>query len=172
MIIAVLDACVLYPPSLRDLLMWMATVRIYAPRLTEEIHAEWIRNVLANNLELTLDQLDRTRRLVNQVIPGCVVSGYEKHISTMRLPDPNDRHVLAAAIEAHAEMIVTFNLPDFPDTMLRKYGVRAIHPDNSFAASLTISRNSFCVAFKRTGFRSISRRRMPRSIYRHSLRTV
>ena len=49
---AVLDACVLYPPSLRDLLMWLATTGVYKPRLTEQIHAEWIHSVLADSLHV------------------------------------------------------------------------------------------------------------------------
>lgn len=127
---AVLDACILYPPSLRDLLMWLAATRVYAPRWTEEIHAEWIRNVLANNPEVTPAQLDRTRRLMNQVTPHCLVSGYEARIPALRLPDANDRHVLAAAIETQAPLIVTFNLSDFPQAVLRTYGVQAVHPDD------------------------------------------
>ncbi len=127
--VAVLDANVLYPPSLRDLLMWLASVRIYAPRLTEEIHTEWIRNVLADNPEVTPAQLDRTRCLMNQVTPNCVVSGYEARLPTLSLPDEGDRHVLAAAIEAGASVIVTYNLSDFPDSVLRGYGIQALHPD-------------------------------------------
>jgi hypothetical protein len=67
--VAVLDASVLYPPSLRDLLMRLAVVRAYEPRWTEEIHAEWTRNVLADYPDVTPAQLDRTRRLMNQAIP-------------------------------------------------------------------------------------------------------
>lgn len=63
MIVAVLDACVLYPPSLRDLLLWLARVRVYAPRWTEQVHDEWTRNVLLNHPQLTAAQLDRTRSL-------------------------------------------------------------------------------------------------------------
>lgn len=127
--VAVLDACVLYPPSLRDLLMWLATVEAYAPRMTEAIHAEWIRNVLADKQKVTPTQLDRTRRLMNQVAPNCLVSGYEELIPTLRLPDANDRHVLAAAIKAGAAVIVTFNLSDFPAATLEMYGIEPLHPD-------------------------------------------
>jgi len=56
--IALLDACVLYPPALRDLFMWLATSRAYQPRRTEEIHAEWIRNVLEDRHEVTREQLE------------------------------------------------------------------------------------------------------------------
>jgi predicted nucleic acid-binding protein len=134
MTIAVLDACVLYPPSLRDLLMRIASVGSYEPRLTEEIHDEWTRNVLANNRNIKPTQLDRTRRLMNQVAPNCLVFGYEAHISTFTLPDLDDRHVLAAAIEAKAKWIVTFNLSDFPNAVLQRYNVQAVHPDYFLSA--------------------------------------
>lgn len=126
----VLDACVLYPPSLRDLLMNLAVAGTYAPRWTEEIHAEWIRNVLADKPNVTPAQLQCTRRLMNQTIPESIVSGYEARIPALSLPDANDRHVLAAAIEAQAPIIVTFNLSDFPNAVLRTYGVQAVHPDD------------------------------------------
>ena len=133
--IAVLDACVLYPPSLRDMLMWLASSRVYAPRFTEEIHAEWTRNVLADSREAKPAQIDRTRRLMNQVVPKCLVSGYESRIPNLSLPDADDRHVLAAAIEAGASLVVTYNLADFPAPTLALFGVQPIHPD-AFLISL------------------------------------
>lgn len=133
--IAVLDACVLYPPALRDLLMWLAVVVAYEPRWTEEIHAEWMRNVLKDRPDVTPAQLERTRKLMDQIDPNCLVSGYERHLSALTLPDEDDRHVLAAAIEAGASVIVTFNLSDFPRQALTPYGVRALAPD-AFLESL------------------------------------
>ncbi len=134
MIVAVLDACVLYPPALRDLFMWLAAAMVFQPRWTEEIHDEWIRNVLADNPDLSLAQLVRTRRLMNLINDECLVIGYERHIRALTLPDPNDRHVLAAAIEANASTIVTFNLSDFPESTLRSHQIRATHPDTYLAA--------------------------------------
>lgn len=133
--IAVLDACVIYPPALRDVFMWLAAVAVYEPRWTEEIHAEWIRNVLKDRPDVTPEQLERTRRLMDQVSPKCLVSGYEARIPNLELPDIDDRHVLAAAIEANATVIVTFNLSDFPRSALEPYGVRALAPD-AFLESL------------------------------------
>jgi len=127
--VALLDACVLYPPSLRDLLMWLGTVGAYEPRLTDDIHAEWIRHVLADKPQVTPAQLERTRRLMNQVSPNCLVSGYEARIPLLTLPDADDRHVLAAAIAAQAAVLVTFNLPDFPAALLAPYGIAPLHPD-------------------------------------------
>lgn len=134
MIVVVLDACVLYPPTLRDLFMWLATTIAYQPRWTEHIHSEWMRNVLKNNPEITAAQLARTRLLMDHVSDESLVTGYEKHIPALTLPDPDDRHVLAAAIEAKASVIVTFNLSDFPVSVLKPYGVRAMHPDNYLVA--------------------------------------
>ena len=127
--IALLDANVLYPPALRDLLMWLAVVLAYEPRWTEEIHAEWMRNVLKNRPDVTPAQLARTRRLMDQVNPKCLVSGYEALVPTLTLPDEDDRHVLAAALHAGADVIVTFNLRHFPKKTLAPLGVRPLAPD-------------------------------------------
>lgn len=127
--IAVLDANVLYPPAVRDLLLRLAGGLLYSPRFTDAIHNEWIRNVLRDRPDLTLAQLTRTRELMNRVDPQALVSGYEFRIPTLALPDPHDRHVLAAAIHANAGVIVTFNLRDFPASALSAFGVAAVHPD-------------------------------------------
>ncbi|MGO8674127.1 MAG: PIN domain-containing protein [Capsulimonadaceae bacterium] len=127
--VAVLDACVLYPPALRDLFMWLAVDMVYQPRWTDQIHDEWIRNVKANRPEIPLVQLQRTRQLMDRINDEALVHGYEDRIPHLTLPDPDDRHVLAAAIEAKASFIVTFNLSDFPKAVLIAYGIRAIHPD-------------------------------------------
>jgi len=109
--------------------MWLAVVKAYEPRWTNEIHAEWMRNVLADRPDLTRESLERTRMLMDQVNPKCLVSGYEARIPGLTLPDENDRHVLAAAMEAGASVIVTFNLSDFPRKALNQHGIRALHPD-------------------------------------------
>ncbi|MFT4641948.1 MAG: hypothetical protein ACI8T1_005292 [Verrucomicrobiales bacterium] len=96
--IVVPDACVLYPAGLRRLMMWLAVHNVIRPKWTVEIHDEWMRNVLKDQPDLTRENLERTRRLMDAHAGDCLVSGYEKHISALSLPDPNDRHVLAAAI--------------------------------------------------------------------------
>ena len=126
--IAVLDACVLYPAPLRDLFMWLALGDLFSACWTEEIHREWIRNVLANRPDLRPAQLARTRDLMNSRIRGCLVTGYESLIETITLPDPDDRHVLATAIHAGADLIVTFNLKDFPAAVLQPLSIAASIP--------------------------------------------
>lgn len=127
--IAVLDACVLYPAPLRDLLMHLAVLDVFRARWTEAIHDEWIRNVLANRSDLKPEQLERTRALMNAHTRDALVEDYETLIDEIELPDADDRHVLAAAVKANADLIITFNLRDFPDGELSRYGIKAVHPD-------------------------------------------
>ncbi|WP_324680315.1 PIN domain-containing protein [Hymenobacter sp. GOD-10R] len=127
--VAVLDACVLYPAPLRDLLLNAADFRLYAPKWTARIQDEWTRNLVMNRPELTAEQLQRTAAAMQAAFPEAEVPVYEPLIDSLQLPDPDDRHVLAAAIRAQAEIIVTANLKDFPADVLREYGVEAQHPD-------------------------------------------
>lgn len=128
--------------------MWLAAAIVYQPRWTETIHAEWMRNVLTDNPEIAPAQLERTRQLMDQISEECLVTGYEQHIPTLTLPDPDDRHVLAAAIEARASVIVTFNLSDFPASVLKTHGVRALHPDKYLVALLEEATELFLIAVK------------------------
>ncbi|WP_109483960.1 PIN domain-containing protein [Paraburkholderia sp. C35] len=125
----VYDACVLYPAPLRDFLMWLGMTGQFRARWSAQIHDEWKRNLLINRPDLTAGQLDRTSELMDQAIPGALVSGYEDLIAGLTLPDPSDRHVLAAAIRCNASVIVTFNERDFPDEVLAGFGIEAQHPD-------------------------------------------
>jgi predicted nucleic acid-binding protein len=125
----VYDACVLYPAPLRDLLVQLATARIFRAKWTEQIHDEWIRNLLIKRPDLQAKQLDRVRNLMNSKIQDSLVTDFESLIPNLELPDPDDRHVLAAAIKAEADVIVTFNLKDFPAVKLSVHGIEAKHPD-------------------------------------------
>lgn len=125
----VLDACLLYPAGLRSLMMWLAVHDAIRPRWTDEIHAEWIRNVLANRPDLLPGQLERSRTLMVSHVEDCLVTGSENLIPPLVLPDPNDRHVLAAAIAAEADAIITWNLRDFPERSLTEFGIGILTPD-------------------------------------------
>jgi hypothetical protein len=94
---AIYDACVLYPASLRDFLLRLAMTELFRARWTDHIHGEWMRSVLNNRKDLTAGQLERTRQLMDQAVPDCLVTDYEDLIDSLELPDPDDRHVLAAA---------------------------------------------------------------------------
>lgn len=128
--VAVLDASVLFSASLRDILMRLAGRRIYAPRWTEMIHREWIEAVLKRRPDITRERLERTKHLMDQFVLDAIVTDFENLIPNLQLPDPNDRHVLAAAIIGQADTIVTHNLKDFPSETLSSYNIQAQHPDD------------------------------------------
>jgi hypothetical protein len=128
-IAVVYDACVLYPAPLRDLLVQLATTGIFRAKWTELIHDEWTRNLLIKRPDLKADRLARLRVLMNQNVSDSLVTDFEDLIPTLELPDSDDCHVLAAAIRADAKIIVTFNLKDFPNPILVRYGIVAQHPD-------------------------------------------
>jgi len=126
---AFLDASVIYPASLRDLLMRLTMARLFQARWSSHVHEEWIRAVLRDRSDLSVVQLDSVRAAMDSHAEDCLVTGYESLIGSLTLPDPDDRHVLAAAIVAGADVIVTHNLRDFPDETLDRYEIEAQHPD-------------------------------------------
>ena len=105
--VVLLDACVLFPAALRDILMRLAVHDLIAARWSEKIHEEWMTAVLRTRPDLQLHQLERTRQLMDLHAGDCLVTDYEKHMEGMILPDLNDRHVLAAAIECAADAVVS-----------------------------------------------------------------
>ena len=129
MISAVLDACVLYPVNLRDFLLWLGYSEVFFPFWTEKIQDEWIRNLLKKRPELK-ERLKRTRQRMAIKFPYSCVRGHEPLIPVLQLPDMKDRHVLAAAIHAKAKYIVTFNLDDFPQSVLELHGIETLSPDD------------------------------------------
>jgi len=129
MFIAVYDACVFYPGSLRDMLLHLAHAKAVHARWSDDIHDEWIRSALRDHPHLQREQLEMTRRIMNEKFRLGRVKDYEHLIEQLHLPDPNDRHVLAAAIRAEADLIVTSNLRDFPQAMLNSYNIEAVAPD-------------------------------------------
>lgn len=141
---ALLDANVLYPAPLRDLLVTVAQRGIYRGRWTTSIHDEWIDNLLIKRPDLTREQLERTRELMNNISDDCLVEGYEPLISTLTLPDADDRHVLAAAIVGRCDAIVTNNIKDFPEEVCAPFGIEVIQPDPFLCGQLELQPDAFC----------------------------
>jgi PIN domain-containing protein len=133
--IAVFDACILYPFHLRNIVVQAAVDRLVEARWTDEIHDEWIRNLVASTPAIPIQRLRITQRLMNDALPTATVSGYKDHIQAVNLPDPDDRHVVAAGIAAGASVILTWNLRHFPVKELKKFGLRKETPD-AFLADL------------------------------------
>jgi predicted nucleic acid-binding protein len=116
---AVLDACVLYPAALVDILLRAAMAGLYLPFWSADILAE-----LERNLVLRLGAAPAQQRVaaMREHFGDAEVVGYATLTRTMT-NHPKDRHVLAAAVKAGAQVVVTDNLKDFPATALRPHGI-------------------------------------------------
>ena len=122
------DANVLYPSLFRNLLVRLGQHGLCRLRWSDTVHEEWIRNV-HKNLNLDVRALQRTRRMMENALPDAAVTDYAHRIPALTLPDPDDRHVLAAAIQAGADAILTFNLRDFPREVVQAHGLDVLHSD-------------------------------------------
>jgi predicted nucleic acid-binding protein len=124
-----LDACVLYSALLRDLWMRLNLENAIQAHWSHLIHGEWTRNALKNHPHSQPEQWQRIMELMDLHAGDALVTGFEPLIDGLQLPDPDDRHVLAAAIHARAAAIITINLKDFPASALQPFGIKAVHPD-------------------------------------------
>lgn len=145
---ALYDACILYPAPLRDLVVRLGGTGLFRARWTNQIHDEWIRNVLENRSDLSRERLERTRDLMNEHIFDSLVTDYEDLIPSLKLPDADDRHVVAAAIHGKADVIVTFNLKDFPSSVLAPYNIEAQHPDAFVQHLLDLNEELLCATIR------------------------
>ncbi|HPO93878.1 MAG TPA: PIN domain-containing protein [Phycisphaerales bacterium] len=152
----VFDACIFYPFTLRDLFVQLATTDLFRGRWTSDIHDEWTRALLAahpGDARLTAERLAALRDRIDENVLDCVVTGYERLIPGLQLPDPDDRHVLAAAIRSGAQVIVTKNIRDFPEEALAPFGIEAQHPDAFVACLLDLSAGTVCQSVREVRLR-------------------
>lgn len=140
--IVIYDANVLYPNSLRDLLIRVAQAGLVQAKWTDQILDETFRNLQKNRPDLDPVKLDRTRALMNRAIRDVLVTGYEPLIEVLELPDAGDRHVLAAAIKAHAQVIVTENVKDFPRDKLATWNIEAQAADDFVLALIDLDQQT------------------------------
>ena len=123
---AFFDTCVLYSGVLNDLLLRLAERGAFRPLWSSDVMAELRKNLVRRFPE---DAVDRRLAAMQRAFPDAMVDGYENLVSGM-LCDPKDRHVLAAAVRANAELLVTFNLRDFPSASTEAFDVEVVNPDD------------------------------------------
>ena len=135
------DADALYPNTLRDLLIRIAQLPyLVQAKWTDQILDEMIRALQKNRPDVSNEKASRLRELMNAAVRDCLVTGYEPLIPSLELPDPDDRHVLAAAIKVKAQVIVTQNLRHFPKDKLASWGIKAKSPDDFVRDQIGIDR--------------------------------
>lgn len=127
--LAVLDACVLVPLVIREVLFAAAAQGMFAPKWTTRIEEEWRGAALKEARGLPTEVIEGDLAIARLRFPEALVQGWAAHEGPLSLPDWHDRHVLAAAIAAEAGVIVTDNLRDFPRKRLAPHGVRAVSSD-------------------------------------------
>lgn len=136
---AFLDACILHPTTTADVLVSLAVQGLFAAKWSRIVEGEWMASVERLRPELA-GRLVRRRDHMRQALPDWEVplEQFEPLVASLTLPDPDDRHVLAAAIAGHADCIVTANLKDFPAGALATHGIEALHPDDFVVMQLDL----------------------------------
>jgi len=146
---AVLDACVLYSVLMSDALMSLAVRGLFAAKWSVRIEDEWIRALEERRPDLQ-GKLDFRRDSMRAAVPDWEIpyTAIERIEPCLELPDPNDAHVLAAAIAGHADCIVTANLRDFPAEIVEPYGIEVVGPDRFIINQWDLSPYEAIAAFK------------------------
>ena len=148
-LVAVLDANVLYPQFLRDVLLRLAAAEIFVPRWTDRIQREWMRNLARDRPDIPPERIARVRKLMEEAFPEALVKGYRAHEKLFPGVDRKDRHVSAAAMKAEATVIVTWNLRDFPPNALSPHGISATDPDRFIAGLAARDRATTAMVLER-----------------------
>lgn len=146
---AFLDANVLHPAFLRGALLWFADARLLRPVWSQDVLAEWRRSVQKRHADMDDAKVDTAQTAFTSHFPDAEVTDYEAFIAALALPDPDDRHVLAAAIVGRCHGIITANLKHFPSETVAKFGIEVVHPDDFIVNIIDIDENKAIAACKR-----------------------
>lgn len=145
----VLDACVMLPQNLNNVLLTLAEEGLFAPVWTDTLLDE-VRTNLVQKFGTTTPQAEHRIQQMQQAFPFAAAEarGYERLIPTMT-NDRKDRHVLAAAVVSGAALIVTANLRDFPAAALEPFAIEAVHPDEFLLDQFDLDRPRVVAALDR-----------------------
>ncbi len=130
--IVLADANVLYSRVLRDYLLYAANQEIIAVTWSREILAEVTEHLRQNVVGFDDAAAERLVRAMNRAFPFAEVEPGEEHFQMLTdiwLPDEDDRHVLAAALAAEATVLCTSNIKDFPESVIKAFGIDVLTPD-------------------------------------------
>ena len=146
---AILDADVLYRAAIRDILLQLAKDDLFEAKWTVQIHEEWMEALAKNRPDIARSRIERLRNKMDAETRDPLVFGFESIVEGLYLPeDPNDRHVLAAAIVGKCSTIITINVGHFPAERLEPFGIIAQHPDTFLLELLAQNVESFCDAIR------------------------
>ena len=141
--IALVDTNILYSAGMRDILLQLAVADLFEPKWSPDIRSELINTFRRNRPDIDPKRIERIWAEMNHYFSKALITGYEDSIDGLELPDPNDRHVLAAAIHAGCNIILTHDLKHFPVAVLKSFGIKPFHPDEFFMMFLRSNPNDF-----------------------------
>ncbi len=141
----VLDTNVIYPIHIRDLLFWLAHYDLFTVKWSIHIFDEWA--TVMRHKGISDEEISKRIGIANRAFPDALVENYESLINQLSLPDPKDRHVLAAAIKTNANLIVTNNLKDFPASYLSTFGLAAKSADDFITDIIDLNPHKALEAF-------------------------
>lgn len=142
----VLDTNVIYPLGIRDLLFWFAHFELYTVKWSEHIFDEWKRIMMRQGV--SIEEATRRVERAKLAFPDAQVHNYQSLVEYLTLPDKNDCHVMAAAIKANANLIVTNNLKDFPTDYLATFGLNAKTADDFLTDIIDLNHEQAVAAFR------------------------
>ncbi|MDA8208607.1 MAG: PIN domain-containing protein [Actinomycetota bacterium] len=145
---ALLDACVLVPVTLADSLLRVADQGLYRPLWSSRILEEVVAAICEVHPEIPEDRIRRRVSDMGRYFPEAQVQGWGQLLDWLHLPDPDDRHVLAAAIRGRADAIVTANIKDFPADVVGSFDIEVVHPDAFLLDQLDLDRNAVLEALR------------------------
>ena len=124
-----LDACVLYPRLVRGILFRLASAQLFQPRWSPRVLAEWRIAAARKGGMAAEDEAEAAAAEMAARFPDASVEPAPDSELNHHLPDPADAHVLAAAVDSGADVLLTFNVRDFPARKLAAHGITPRHPD-------------------------------------------
>lgn len=127
---ALLDACVLVPIVLTDTLLRIAERDLYRPLWSDRIVEEALEATIDIHSDVDSERFRKRFETMSTTFEDACVVDWEHLEARIELPDPEDRHVVAAAIRGRADCIVTANLRDFPVSVLAELDIEVTHPDD------------------------------------------
>lgn len=150
---ALIDACVLVSAPRRDLLLTLAEAEFFRVRWSRSIISETqsaLRNIFEERgFEDHDARAARAVRAMQTAFPEALVDDQEaQQPLTFGLPDPNDEHVLAAAVQTQAQAVVTDNLADFPASILSQMNIEARTADDFIADTIALDEGKAVAAIR------------------------
>jgi predicted nucleic acid-binding protein len=127
--VAVLDANVLFPFLMGHILSYATFLGLIDGRWTDEIEREWVENAVEFHGEVERQGIEGRRDAMNRAMPHAKIAGHQRRIDSIAFADPDDAHVIAAAIEAGADFIITCDRAFLETGALSGYPFSALHPD-------------------------------------------